>query len=105
MSIFEAMILVTKSTIIGIIISLLGGNRFLIPVFTDIRAVFLHCVFYLTGFHVPSTVACICGCTIVAMVFYGNIFALLPIGISCLLLRLIARCEHASQSSGGEKNA
>lgn len=105
MSIFEATAVIMKSAFIGLMISVLGGSRFLFPLFTDVRAIFRNCIGYLTGYNVPSTVACMSSCVIMAMVFHGNIFALLTIAASCALLRLIAWSEHATPLIGGDQGA
>lgn len=105
MSIFEAAAIIIKSSLVGLMISVLGGSRFLFPPFTDVRAIFRNCIGYLTGYNVPSPVACVSSCAIMAMVFHGNIFALLTIAASCALLRLIAWSEHSMPLIGGDKDA
>ena len=105
MNLSEAMEIILKSAIAGLIISALGGPRFLFPLFTDARAVFLSFVYYLTGFTVPPAVACMSGCSMIAMITHGNIFALATIAASCVLLRIIAGSEQKGQLHGGDKDA
>ena len=76
MSLYQAFILILKCTTAGLIIAVLGGQKFLFPLFTDLRAVFCYFMLYLTGYRLNHAFAAVLGCAVLGFVMVGNVYAL-----------------------------